>query len=110
MPEGRLCHGNQWQQYAKEKEYLAAGLYIDDGDAAHKKHTKRPGLMRLPADVEADKIGAILFIKLDRWFRNIKEYYKVQEILDRHGVKRRACLEEYERDLSGRDDGQYRPR
>ena len=41
---------------------------------------------RLLDAVSAGDVDVILFIKLDRWFRNIAEYYKVQEILDRHKV------------------------
>ena len=37
----------------------------------------------------------ILFIKLDRWFRSVQEYYKVQEILDKNKVTWRAVLEDY---------------
>lgn len=47
-------------------------------------------------DVEAGKIDLIAFVKLDRWFRNVAEYYKVQEILDAHNVAWKAIHEDYE--------------
>lgn len=45
----------------------------------------------------------IAFVKLDRWFRNVKEYYKVDEILERHHVAWKAINEDYETETaSGR--------
>lgn len=38
----------------------------------------------------------IVFTKLDRWFRNIAEYYKVQEILERHHVDWKTIQEDYD--------------
>ena len=84
------------EKYAKANGYIVAGLYVDDGVSAHQIYTRRPGLMRLLEDVEADRIDTILVIKLDRWFRSVKEYYKVQEILDQHHVAWKTILEDYE--------------
>lgn len=36
--------------------------------------------------MEAGAIDIIVMKCLDRWFRNVKDYYKVQDILDAHGV------------------------
>ena len=36
------------------------------------------------------------FTKLDRWTRNIREYYKAEDILEAHGVAWRAIHEDYE--------------
>lgn len=47
-------------------------------------------------DCEAGKIDLIVFTKLDRFFRNIKEYYKVEDILEKSGVSWRAIHEDYE--------------
>jgi DNA invertase Pin-like site-specific DNA recombinase len=47
-------------------------------------------------DVKAGKIDRILFTKLDRWFRNIEQYYSVQPILDKYNVAWQAILESYE--------------
>lgn len=38
----------------------------------------------------------IVFTKLDRWFRNVSEYYKVQDILDAHHVNWKTIHEDYE--------------
>ena len=53
-------------------------------------------MKRLLEDVEAGKIDIILFTRLDRWFRNVKEYFKVQEILDKHKVEWKAIWEDYD--------------
>ena len=37
-------------------------------------------------DVKAGKIDVILFWRLDRWFRNMSDFYKVQDILDEYKV------------------------
>ena len=88
------------ESYAKAHGYLIVDVYVDDGVSAHQGYTKRKGLMRLLADVEANKIDTILIIKLDRWFRSVKEYYKVQEILERHHVAWKTTLEDYETETS----------
>lgn len=70
--------------------------YTDEGVSAGKPYTKRPEMKRLLDDVVAGKIDIILFTRLDRWFRNVKEYFVVQEILDKHGVNWKAIWEEYD--------------
>ena len=77
--------------------------YVDLGVSARKSILKRPELQRLLKDVEAGKIDLIAFTKLDRWTRNIREYYKAQDILDAHNVAWRAINEDYETETaSGR--------
>ncbi len=83
-------------KYAKEHHLLIVDYYTDEGKSARKKYTTRPEFMRLLHDVEADKLDLILFIKLDRWFRSIKDYYKVQEILDAHHVSWQTTEEQYD--------------
>lgn len=70
--------------------------YIDLGVSARKPILKRPELQRLLKDVEAGKVDLIAFVKLDRWTRNVREYYKAQDILDAHNVAWRAIHEDYE--------------
>lgn len=70
--------------------------YVDLGISARKPIAKRPELQRLLRDVEQGKIDLVVFCKLDRWTRNIREYYKAQDILDAHGVAWRAIHEDYE--------------
>lgn len=47
-------------------------------------------------DVESHKFQYIIFTKLDRWFRNISDFYKIQEILDNNGATWLTALEHYE--------------
>lgn len=83
-------------QYAKQKGYVIVDTYADEGVSARKKYTKRKQFIRLLDDVQAGKIDLILFIKLDRWFRSIADYYKTQEILDKNNVGWRATMEQYD--------------
>lgn len=70
--------------------------YTDDGVSGGKAAFKRPAMSRLLDDVKAGKIDIILFTRLDRWFRNVPEYFKVQEILDKHSVQWKAIWEDYD--------------
>lgn len=70
--------------------------YTDDGVSGGKPAMKRPAMSRLLEDVESGKIDIILFTRLDRWFRNVPEYFKVQEILDKNKVQWKAIWEDYD--------------
>ncbi len=83
------------KEYCKDRHTIL-GVYRDEGISARKPYTKRPAMVRLLSDLEKVKPDMILFTKLDRWFRNIKEYYKVQEILDKSKVYWKAINEEYD--------------
>ena len=82
-------------QYANEHGYKIVNIYRDEGHSARKPALKRKVMQELLADVQAGKIDRILFIKLDRWFRNVREYHKIQEILEAHGVTWQAIMEDY---------------
>lgn len=84
------------REWAKVHSYKIVGVYNDAGISARKKHTKRPALQRLLSDVENGQVDIILFTKLDRWFRNISDYYKVQEILDKYKVTWKTIHEDYD--------------
>ena len=91
------------ESFAKANGYTIAGEYIDAGISVRKPYTKRPALLRLLDDCKGGKIDTILFIKLDRWFRNVGGYYAVQEILDKYHVTWKATKEDYETETaSGR--------
>lgn len=83
-------------EYAKDHKMKIVDTYIDAGISARKRYTKRPELLRLLEDVKAGRIDTILFIKLDRWFRSVEQYYEVQRILDEYHVTWRATQEDYE--------------
>ncbi len=84
------------EEYCKENKMKIVDHYTDDGVSGGKAAFRRPQMSRLLDDVKAGKIDIILFTRLDRWFRNVKEYFKVQEILDEHGVEWRAIWEDYD--------------
>lgn len=92
---------------AQEEELLAfaaannmkiVDIYRDEGHSARKPLLKRKVMQQLLEDVKAKKIDRILFIKLDRWFRSISEYYQIQAILEANNVSWQATMEEYRTD------------
>lgn len=88
------------RNWANENHHTIADIYVDAGISARKSALKRPDLQRLLRDVRAGKIDMIAFTKLDRWFRNVKEYYKVQDVLDEYHVFWKTIEEEYETETS----------
>lgn len=87
---------NTLRDYARAHGHIIAGEYQDAGISARKPYKKRPALLRLLDDCRSKKIDLILFTKLDRWFRNVGNYYAVQDVLDSCGVSWQAILEDYE--------------
>ena len=83
------------KKYAEEHNYTIQDVYVDDG-VSGSLLTERDELQRLLSNVEAGNIDIILVCKLDRWFRSVKHYMSVQEILDRHGVPWKTIWENYE--------------
>ena len=84
------------ETYAKDNRIKIVDHYCDEGVSAGKPYTKRPEMMRLLKDVNDGKIDIIIFTRLDRWFRNVKEYFKVQEILEDNNVEWKAIWEDYD--------------
>lgn len=83
-------------EYCERANLKIVDHYTDEGISGAKPPLKRPALKRLLDDVEAGKIDMVLFTKLDRWFRSVQEYFKVQEILERHRVEWKAIHEDYD--------------
>lgn len=83
-------------EYCKANKLKIVDHYTDEGISGAKSSLKRPAMARLLDDVKAGKIDMILFTKLDRWFRNVKEYFKVQEILEKHNVEWKTIHEDYD--------------
>ncbi len=82
--------------YVKEHTNMQlVGIYADEGISADKLK-KRNEMNRLLDDCKLNKIDLILFTKLDRWFRSVPKYYKIQEILDSCNVSWQAIEEDYE--------------
>ena len=82
--------------YAKEHNMQIVDIYADEGITARKALNKRLQFQRLISDVKAGKIDLILVTKLDRWFRNIKDYHNTQEILEKHNCNWRTIYENYD--------------
>lgn len=101
--EEQAMHGYSLQaqednlvQYAREHGFKIVDIYRDEGNSARKPITKRKVVMQLLEDVKKDKIDLILFIKLDRWTRNVEAYHTVQKVLDAHNVSWQTTMEDYE--------------
>ena len=84
------------EEYCGKNKMKIVDHYTDDGVSGGKAAFRRPEMSRLLDDIKEKKIDMVLFTRLDRWFRNVQEYFKVQEILDAHGVEWKAIWEEYD--------------
>ena len=84
------------EDYCSKNKMKIVDHYTDDGVSGGKAAFRRPEMSRLLEDIKEKKIDIVLFTRLDRWFRNVQEYFKVQEILDEHGVEWKAIWEEYD--------------
>lgn len=88
------------ERYCKENNLIIAKKYIDDGVSGKLPIAKRPQLMRMLEDIPHLNIEKVLFVKLDRFFRSVAEYYKAMEVLDKYRVTWRAILEDYATDTA----------
>lgn len=92
-------------RYAKEHGYEIVGYYSDEGITARKKLQNREGFQRLLGDVQQNKIDLILVTKLDRWFRNVRDYHNTQAILEAHNCNWKTIYEDYDTSTA---DGQLK--
>ena len=86
--------------YANSHNMQIVDIYADEGITARKALNKRLQFQRLMSDVKQGKIDLILVTKLDRWFRNIKDYHNTQEILEKHNCNWRTIYESYDTSTS----------
>lgn len=84
------------EEYCTKNKMKIVDHYTDDGVSGGKAAFRRPEMSRLLDDIKEKKIDMVLFTRLDRWFRNVQEYFKVQEILDEHKVEWKAIWEDYD--------------
>lgn len=82
------------REWASNNNHTIVSEYVDLGISARKNPSKRPALSRLLENL--GEIDAVAFTKLDRWTRNIKGYYTVQDQLDKAKVAWIAIQEDYE--------------
>lgn len=83
-------------EYAEKHGYTVVDVYADEGISARKSMKHRKDLLRLLEDVKKNKIDMILVTKLDRWFRNIKDYNITEEILQAHNCYWKTIFENYD--------------
>lgn len=84
------------RRFANAHHMEVVGVYADEGKTARKELHKRASMKKLLSDLGQKEIEVILFIKMDRWSRNIKDYYKVQDVLDAHHVEWSCTEEDYD--------------
>lgn len=82
--------------FANRHNMEVIDVYADEGTTARKSLYKRKNFQRMISDVQDGKIEVIVFKCLDRWVRNVADYYKIQEILDKHNVVWATTTERYE--------------
>lgn len=92
LPAQRLA----LEDYASKNNYTVVDVYADEGISARKSMSRRKELLRLLEDVKQGKIDMILVTKLDRWFRNIKDYNITEEILEKHNCHWKTIFENYD--------------
>lgn len=82
--------------YAKERGWIIAGLFVDAAKTARKNMHKRSEFQKMLDLVRADGVDMLLFCRLDRWFRSVRDYYKVMEVLEAHSCQWKTTDEEYD--------------
>ncbi len=92
-------------EYALSHGYEIVDYYVDEGLTARKKLQNRKEFMRLLDDIRRDKIDLVLVTKLDRWFRNVKDYHNTQAVLEEHHCNWKTILEDYDTSTA---DGQLK--
>ena len=83
-------------RYAKEHGLIIVEWYEDEGISGRKLIKRRPALQRMLKDAQQGLFDRIIFIKLDRYFRSVGEYYECQKILDLNKVTWTATEERYD--------------
>lgn len=88
-------------EFAAENELVSVGEYVDEGISATLEISKRKDLARLIEDAKAGKFDIVVFKCIDRFFRNVGEYYECQKQLRAAGV---TWISIEESDLDPDDD------
>lgn len=88
-------------EFSAENELVSVGEYVDEGISATLEISKRKALAQLIADAKAGKFDIVVFKCIDRFFRNVGEYYECQKQLRNAGV---TWISIEESDLDPEDD------
>ncbi len=88
-------------EFADDNELVSAGEYVDEGISATLEISKRKALAQLIEDAKAGKFDIVIFKCIDRFFRNVGEYYECQKQLRAAGV---TWISIEESDLDPDDD------
>jgi DNA invertase Pin-like site-specific DNA recombinase len=89
------------EEFSQEYELVGAGVYVDEGVSATLEINKRKALSKLIKDAKAGKFDIVIFKCIDRFFRNVGEYYECQKQLQKAGV---TWISIEESDLDPEDD------
>ena len=89
------------EEFSNENELVGAGVYVDEGISATLEISKRKALAQLIKDAKAGKFDIVIFKCIDRFFRNVGEYYECQKQLRKAGV---TWISIEEADLDPEDD------
>lgn len=79
--------------FAEKLGWKVVGVFADQGKSARKRLKHRKEIHKLLDFVEAGGADVILFKELDRWFRNVSDFYKIQDRLDACGVTWKSELQ-----------------
>jgi len=69
------------EAYINAKDWELAGTYVDVKSA---KDLKRPEAQRMFHDIEAGKIDAVIITRLDRMFRNTRDFLEQTDFIQQH--------------------------
>jgi DNA invertase Pin-like site-specific DNA recombinase len=83
-------------KYAKDHGLMIVDWYEDEGISGRKLIRRRPALQRMLKDAQKGLFDRIIFIKLDRYFRSVAEYYECQKILEANNVLWTATEEKFD--------------
>lgn len=85
------------REWSSNNNHTIVAEYVDAGISGKKPYTKRPALSQFMDDLSAGMtVDALVFTKLDRFFRSVKLYYQAVDVMDKFKVPWAAIQEDYE--------------
>lgn len=88
-------------EFCTDNQLVSVNEYVDEGVSATLEISKRKALAQLIEDAKAGKFDIVVFKCIDRFFRNVGEYYECQKQLRAAGV---TWISIEESDLDPDDD------